>query len=92
MRTARDLDRLAPVILDTEERLFLTDDGIVKETALPAGEGDRFRFRYRGLRLLVQGKDSLFLVPDTWSPSNSTIRVPLDDSVRVQFRFVNRAP
>jgi hypothetical protein len=31
-------------------------------------------------------------VPERWSPSNSTIRVPLDDSVRVQFRFVNREP
>jgi hypothetical protein len=92
MRTARELDELAPVILDTQERLFLTDGGIVKETALPAGENSQFRFRYRGLRLLIQGDGALFLVPERWSPSNSTIRVPLDDSVRVQFRFVNREP
>ncbi len=91
MRTARHLDELAPVILDTRERLFLTD-GIVKETALPASEGAGFRFRYRGLRLLIQGDGALFLVPERWSPSDSTLRVPLDDSVRVQFRFVNRAP
>ena len=91
MRTARNLDRLAPVILDTQERLFLTD-GIVKETALPAAEGDRFRFRYRGLRLLIQGDGTLFLVPNRWSPSDSTLMVPLDDSVRVQFRVVNRTP
>ncbi len=91
MRTARHLDQLAPVILDTRERLFLTD-GIVRETALPTGEEDRFRFRYRGLRLLVHGDDKLFLVPNKWSSSNSTLVVPLDGSVRVQFRFVNREP
>jgi hypothetical protein len=91
MRTARNLDDLAPVILDTQDRLFLTD-GIVKETALPAEEGARFKFRYRGLRLLIHGDGKLFLVPEKWSPSDSTLLVPLDDSVRVQFRFVNRAP
>jgi hypothetical protein len=91
MRTARNLDDLAPVILDTQDRLFLTD-GIVKETALPASEGARFKFRYRGLRLLIHGDGKLFLVPEKWSPSDSTLLVPLDDSVRVQFRFVNRAP
>ena len=91
MRTARNLDNLAPVILDTQDRLFLTD-GIVKETALPAEDGARFKFRYRGLRLLIHGDGKLFLVPEKWSPSDSTLLVPLDDSVRVQFRFVNRAP
>ncbi len=91
MRTARHLDRLPPVVLDTRERLFLTD-GIVEETSLPKEEGNHFRYRYRGLRLLVQGDGRLFLVPDTWSASASTIVVPMDDSVRVRFRFVNRAP
>jgi hypothetical protein len=91
MRTARNLNDLAPVILDTQDRLFLTD-GIVKETALPAQEDARFKFRYRGLRLLIHGDGKLFLVPEKWSPSDSTLLVPLDDSVRVQFRFVNRAP
>ena len=34
----------------------------------------------------------LFLVPDIWSPSNSTLVVPLDGSVRVWFRFMNQPP
>ena len=91
MNTARNLDDLPPVILDTRERLFLKD-GIVQETALPAGEADRFHYRYRGLRVLIQGGDNLFLVPERWSPSDSTLMVPLDGSVRVQFRFVNQPP
>jgi hypothetical protein len=91
MRTARELDRLPPVVLDTRERLFLPA-GSVEETALPQEDESRFRYRYRGLRLLIQGDGRLFLVPDTWSASASTIVVPLDDSVRVRFQFVNRAP
>ena len=92
MRTARHLDRLAPVILDTEEKLFLTDGGIVRERQLTAGEDDKFRYRYRGFRILVQGDGVMFLVPERWSPEASTLMVPLDSSVRVQFRFLDRAP
>lgn len=89
-RTARDLDQLPAVVLDTKERLYLTD-GIVEETVLPAEEEQEFRYRYRGLRLLIQAGDAMFLVPQTWSPSGSTLRVPVDE-VRVRFRFVNQPP
>lgn len=91
MRAARDLDRFPLVILDTQERLYLTD-GVVTETELPEDEEQLFRYRYRGFRLLVQGGDRMFLVPEEWTPSNSTLVVPLDGSVRVQFRFVNVPP
>jgi hypothetical protein len=89
-RTARHLDQLPAVVLDTKESLYPTD-GIVQETVLPPGDGQEFLFRYRGLRLLIQSGDRMFLVPDTWSKSDSTLLVPLDD-VRVRFRFVNQAP
>lgn len=91
LQTARNLDQLPLVILDTTERLYLTD-GITDESVLPTPEGESFRYRYRGLRLLIQGDDRLFLVPERWSPSNSTIVVPVDDTVRLQFRFVNDPP
>lgn len=90
-RTARHLGQLPAVILDTTERLYLTDP-VVEETALPAEEGESYRYRYRGLRLLIQGPDAMYLVPQTWTPSNSTLRVPFDDTVRVRFQFVNTAP
>lgn len=90
-RTARDLGQLPAVILDTTERLYLTDP-VVEETVLPAEEGDRYRYRYRGLRLLIQGPDAMYLVPHTWTASNSTLRVPFDETVRVRFQFVNTAP
>jgi hypothetical protein len=88
---ARHLDRLSSVILDTKERLFITDP-FIKETALPASEGQTFHYRYRHLRLLIEGKDRMFLIPDTWSASDSTLVVPLDGSVRVRFQFTNDKP
>lgn len=88
---ARHLDRLPAVILDTTERLHLTARD-VRETGLEVNEGQTFRYRYRDLRLLVQGEDRVFLVPEEWDASNSTLVVPMDDSVRLQFRFINDPP
>jgi hypothetical protein len=88
---ALHFDSLPSVILDTKERLFLRDPGI-EETALPASDGQTFHYRYRGLRLLIEGQNRMFLVPDVWSASDSTLIVPLDGSVRVQFQFQNQVP
>jgi hypothetical protein len=88
---AEHFDDLPSVILDTKERLFLHDPG-VEETVLPPSGGQTFHYRYRGLRLLIEGQDRMFLVPERWSASDSTLIVPLDSSVRVQFRFQNQPP
>jgi hypothetical protein len=88
---ARNLERLPSVILDTKERLYLRSPGI-DESVLPGAEGQTFHYRYRRLRLLIHGRDRMFLVPDKWSASNSTLIVTMDDSVRVQFQFQNQQP
>jgi len=88
---ARHLSELPSVILDTRERLYLTSPGL-NEVALPPSTGQTFHYRYRRLRLLIQGEDRMFLVPDQWSPSDSTLLVRLDPSVRIQFQFTNHAP
>lgn len=85
------LDELPSVILDTRERLFLTSPGL-DEVALPPSTGQTFHYRYRHLRLLIQGNDRMFLVPQRWSASDSTLMVWLDPSVRMQFQFTNHAP
>lgn len=85
------LSRLPNVILDTKERLFLRSPGI-EETILPASAGQTFHYRYRNLRLLIEGHDRMFLVPEQWSASNSTLIVALDNSVRIQFQFQNDPP
>lgn len=98
---ARHLDRFPAVILDTKERLYLTDGcqhvtdpdaACIQETALPAVPGQTYHYRYRHFRLLIQGDNQMFLVPDVWSASDSTLVVPMDGSVRVQFQFQNDPP
>lgn len=88
---AKDVDRFPGVILDTRERLHLTSPGI-EETVIPPDSGQTFLYRYRNLRLLIQGGDLLFLIPPEWTPSNSTLVVPMDGTVRLQFRFQNSPP
>lgn len=88
---ARHLNRFPVVILDTKEKLALRSPGI-EETALRPGTGQTFNYRYRGLRLLVVGENRLFLVPQTWTPSNTTLVIPLNDAIRVQFQFQNDPP
>jgi hypothetical protein len=88
---ARDMDGFPSVILDTKERLHLTSPGI-EESALEPFPGSTFLYRYRNFRLLIEGDDRLFLVPPRWTPSNSTLVVPMDGAVRLQFRFQNDPP
>jgi hypothetical protein len=88
---ALHLDRLPSVILDTKEQLFLHDPYTIY-SILPTSDGQTFHYRYRHLRLLIQGHDRMFLVPDVWSASDSVLIVPLDGSVRVQFQFQNDPP
>lgn len=89
---AAHFDELPSVILDTKERLFLRDPGI-EETQLPPSQGQVFHYRYRGLRLLIEGQNRMFLVPGgAWSASDATLIVPLDGSVRVQFQFQGQPP
>jgi hypothetical protein len=89
--TARHLDDLPTVILDTKERLFLNDPA-VKESVLQTNEGQTFHYRYRYLHLLINGNNRMFLVPPAWSASDTVLVVPLDGSVRVRFQFTNDKP
>jgi hypothetical protein len=90
-RQALDLDQLPSVILDTKERLYLRSPGI-DEKVLEQSEGQTFHYRYRNLRLLIHANDLMFLVPNKWSASDSTLIVKMSDSVRVQFQFQNQRP
>ncbi|GEP26629.1 hypothetical protein [Cryobacterium levicorallinum] len=89
---ARRPDNLPSVIVDTEERLFLPDEERVNEIELPASADETFRFRYWGLRLLIVGGDRMFLIPNAWDNHNTTLVLPLDGSVRLQFQFRNLEP
>jgi hypothetical protein len=71
------------VVVDTGERLIDLPP-YVQETVLPAESGAKFRYRYRGLRLLIQGGGRLFLVPEHWTAQGRTLILPYDDGVRLQ--------
>ncbi|MFD6227851.1 hypothetical protein ACFWFZ_13360 [Streptomyces sp. NPDC060232] len=81
--------RLRPTVtIDTTERLYIPHSQ-VRETILPAtaGTGQRFRFRYEGLRLLAEQKGRMFLIPENWSLSDGSVVVlPANSTVRVAFR------
>lgn len=71
------------VTLDSTERLYLPPEAT--EYTLPAEPGQRFRYRYRNLRLLVASDDRLFLVPATWRPRSGVVLVvQQSDSMRIQ--------
>ncbi|GAA1976668.1 hypothetical protein GCM10009798_42330 [Nocardioides panacihumi] len=94
--TARHLEDLPAVVLDTRESLYLRDEVTQQQLLLPAGAtaaptGQTFVYRYYGLRLLAQSGDLMFLVPERWDPSDSTLVFDISD-VRVKFRFVNQRP
>jgi hypothetical protein len=80
---ALQLPKRPEVVLDTGQRLIDLPP-FVQETTLPASKGDTFHYRYRGLRLLIQAGDRLFLVPGQWTAQGRTLIVPYDDSVRIQ--------
>lgn len=90
---ARELRELPSVILDTKERLFLPAGmGVAEMRLQPAEEGQTFRYRYWNLRLLVEGDEAMFLVPNDWNAANTTLLVPVDGNVRVRFQFRNDPP
>jgi hypothetical protein len=80
---ATALPRRPEVVLDTKERLIDPPEGVT-ETALPAHEGQTFRYRYRGLRLLLATGGRLFLVPERWTDQGRTLVVPNDAQLRLQ--------
>jgi hypothetical protein len=71
------------VVLDTGERLIDLRP-YVQESSLPTEPGGKFRYRYHGLRLLLQAAGRLLLVPEHWTARGRTLIVPYDDSIRLQ--------
>ena len=83
MDDATALPRRPEVVLDTKERLVDPPEGVT-ETPLPAHPGQTFRYRYRGLRLLLATSARLFLVPENWTDRGSTLVVPNDAQLRLR--------
>jgi hypothetical protein len=74
------LSRRPEVVLFTEDPLPAVPPGVAYTDL---GQDAKPRHQYRGLRLLLQSDDRLFLVPADWSGMSSTLVVPYDDKIRL---------
>ena len=80
---ASQLDTTPSITVDTHERLYVTDPGIV-ETSLPDAPGQEYHFRYRNFHLLAESGGRLFLTTGRWERGKSSVvLVPDDGSTRL---------
>ncbi|MFI7689787.1 hypothetical protein ACIBQ6_11985 [Nonomuraea sp. NPDC049655] len=91
-RTLADMRRLPNTVVYAARRLNLQGPGIT-ETALP-DPGAMYRFRYAGLRLLINSNQRYFLLPACWMSDLSAraIALPADDSLRLEFGVFRMPP
>ena len=82
-----EVDRLAGVVVSSEQPLFLDGPGVDGDP-LPGPEADgSLQFRYEGLRLLEHTGGRFFLVSDGWTPTYGVVFVleADDDTIRLDF-------
>ncbi|MEV0533839.1 hypothetical protein [Kitasatospora sp. NPDC050463] len=85
-RLAANLALRPAVVLDTTERLYLQWSGVDERTLPDAAAGQRFHYRYRGLRLLAQADGRMFLIPRDWTWEEGNVLIlPVDANVRIVF-------
>jgi hypothetical protein len=77
---SRSLSRRPEVVLFTDDPLPAVPSGV---TVTDLGPDAKPRYQYRGLRLLLQSGDRLFLVPAEWTGTSGTLVVPYDDKIRL---------
>jgi hypothetical protein len=82
--TGNNLNLRPAVTIFSTERLGLEGPG-VDDGALAAGE--RYRFRYTGLRMLLRTGGSYVLAPDGWERGGTVFVVDDEPSLRFEFSF-----
>jgi hypothetical protein len=87
-----DMSRLPSTVVYAPRCLNLEGPGI-RETALPDPQA-MYRYRYTGLRLLINSNQRYFLLPACLmtDPSARAIALPADDSLRLEFGVFKMAP
>jgi hypothetical protein len=82
--TVAGLPRAADAVLYTERSLRLAVAGVTEVGCEDAEAA--FRFRYDGLKLVLQSGNQYLLLPVGWTRANGTaVLVPRGDSVRIEF-------
>ncbi|MFG1972590.1 hypothetical protein ACGFJC_24955 [Nonomuraea fuscirosea] len=79
-------------VVYSARRLQLEGSGI-KETPLPDPQA-MYRYRYTGLRLLLQSNQRYFLLPACWSadPWARAIALPVSEGLRLEFSVLKLPP
>jgi hypothetical protein len=93
VRTTPSPDRLRAPVVAVRARSGSTSARLPPTpTSLPeATPGQHFRYRYRGLRLLAQSGDRMFLIPKDWTwRDGDVLVVPPGSGVRVAFHAAER--
>ncbi len=74
---AQGLPERPAVLLYTSERIVDLPPGVT-ETQLPAEDEALVRYRYDGLRLLLESEGRLFLVPSHWTDDSACLVIPYE--------------
>jgi hypothetical protein len=78
-------------VLYSERDLGLHAAGITQTAC--AGEGSAYRYRYDGLKLVLQSGGQYFFLPAGWTTADgSALVIPRTDSLRLEFSAAGTAP
>jgi hypothetical protein len=82
--TAASLPVTPDAVLYSERSLTFAVDGVTEVRCQDPEAA--YRFRYDGLKLLVQAGDRYLLLPATWTPERGTaVLIPRTDDIRLEF-------
>jgi hypothetical protein len=82
VNSARTLRGQPEIIIYTTDRIAIAGSGITVDEIQQAGS--RYRYRYSGLRLLVQAGGRYILIPTDWKKGrDSVLLVPADNTIRL---------
>lgn len=81
---AEELSTYPAVVLYSERSLSLSHAG-VREIRCDDGEA-AYRFRYDGLKLVLQAANQYLFLPERWTPAGgAAVLLPRTDSIRLEF-------
>lgn len=84
VESAQGIPELPDLLLYSEKSLNLTVDGVHR--AVCSDTDADYRYRYDGLKLLLESGGQYILLPTGWTPSKgTTIVLPRTDSLRLEF-------
>jgi hypothetical protein len=82
--TGNNLNLRPAVTIFSAERLGLDGPGV---TSTPVASGERYRFRYTGLRMLLRTGGRFLFAPERWEQGDAVFLIDDEPSLRFEFSF-----